>query len=79
MKRPDRVGIVFSDIARPTPNRIILPALLGELDHMPDEQIVLFNSTGTHRPSTETELRGMLGDEIVNRYRIVQNDANDRN
>jgi len=78
VKPSDKVGIAFSDITRPTPNHLILPALLGELAHVPDEQIVLFNSTGTHRPNTEAELRGMLGDEIVDRYRIVQNDASDR-
>lgn len=78
VKPSDKVGVVFSDITRPTPNHLILPILLGELDHLPDEQIVLFNSTGTHRPSTEAELRGMLGDEIVDRYRIAQNDAHDR-
>jgi nickel-dependent lactate racemase len=79
VKPSDRVGIAFSDITRPTPNHLILPTLLGELDHVPDERIVLFNSTGTHRINTEAELRGMLGDEIVDRYRIVQNDASDRN
>lgn len=77
-KASDRVGVVFSDITRPTPNHLILPAVLGELDHLPDEHIVLFNATGTHRPNTQAELREMLGDEIVNRYRIVQNDAADR-
>ena len=79
VKPSDKVGIAFSDITRPTPNHLILPVLLGELDYVPDEQIVLFNSTGTHRINTEAELRGMLGDEIVDRYRIVQNDASDRN
>lgn len=74
----DKVGIVFSDITRPTPNHIMLPALLKELDHVPDDQIVLFNSTGTHRLNTQTELRHMLGEEVVDRYRIVQNDAHDR-
>jgi nickel-dependent lactate racemase len=78
VKASDRVGIVFSDITRPTPNHVILPVLLSELDYVPDEQIILFNSTGTHRPNTKAELRGMLGDEIVDRYRIVQNDASDR-
>ena len=78
VRSSDQVGIAFSDITRPTPNQLILPALLDELDHVPEEQIVLFNSTGTHRPNTEVELRGMLGDEIVERYRIVQNDATDR-
>jgi nickel-dependent lactate racemase len=78
VKSTDKVGIAFSDITRPTPNQLILPVLLSELDHVPDEQIVLFNSTGTHRPNTEAELRGMLGSAIVERYRIVQNDAHDR-
>jgi nickel-dependent lactate racemase len=78
VKPSDKVGIAFSDITRPTPNHLILPVLLGELDHVPNERIVLFNSTGTHRANTEAELRGMLGDEIVDRYRIVQNDASDR-
>lgn len=71
----DRVGIVFSDITRPTPNDTILPAILRALAHVPDAQITLFNATGTHRPNTYEELRQMLGDGIVERFRIVQNDA----
>jgi nickel-dependent lactate racemase len=78
VKPTDTVGIIFSDITRPTPNHLMLPVLLSEMAHVPDEQIILFNSTGTHRPNTNTELRGMLGDNLVDRYRIVQNDAHDR-
>ncbi len=74
----DRVGVVFSDLTRPTPNAFILPILLAELDHIPDSRIVLFNSTGTHRPNTDAELRGMLGSDLAARFRIVQNDALDR-
>ena len=74
----DRVGIVFSDITRPTPNHIILPALLAELPHVPRENITLFNALGTHRPNTDAELRGMLGDALVDNYRIVQNNAFDQ-
>jgi nickel-dependent lactate racemase len=77
-KTSDKVAIAFSDITRPTPNHLILAVLLDELGYVPDEQIVLFNGTGTHRPNTEMELRTILSDEIVDRYRIVQNDANDR-
>ncbi len=77
VKSSDTVGIIFSDITRPTPNALMLPVMLAELDHVPDEQIILFNSTGTHRPNTEAELRNMLGDALVDRYRIVQNDAQD--
>ena len=78
VKSSDKVGIVFNDITRPTPYHIILPAMLDELNHVPDDQVVLFNATGTHRPNTEAELRAMLGDEIVKRFRIIQNDAQDR-
>jgi nickel-dependent lactate racemase len=78
VKASDRVGIVINDITRATPYPIILPVLLEEINHVPDTQIILFNATGTHRANTEAELRGMLGEQIVNRYRIVQNDATDR-
>ena len=78
VKPADKVGIVVNDITRATPYHIILPALLDELGHISDDRIVLLNATGTHRANTETELRGMFGDEIVDRFRIVQNDAQDR-
>jgi nickel-dependent lactate racemase len=78
VKREDRVGIIFSDITRPTPYHIILPALLSELAHVPEENIILFNATGSHRANTREELVGMLGSDIVSRFRIVQNDSGDR-
>jgi len=73
----DTVALVFSDLTRPMPNERALPPLLDELAlaGVPDEQIVLINGLGTHRPQSEQELAGMLGWEIVERYRIVQHDA----
>jgi lactate racemase len=73
----DRVGIIFSDITRPTPHGLVLPAVLSELAHLPRENITFFAALGTHRRNTDAELRGMLGDGLVDRYRIVQNDAFD--
>lgn len=73
----DTVAIVFSDITRPTPNHLLIPSVLAELDHLPDDQIVLCNALGTHRPNTDEELRQMLGAGIVERYRIEQNNAFD--
>jgi nickel-dependent lactate racemase len=78
VKPSDQVGIAFSDITRPTPNHLILPIFLDELAHVSREQITLFNGTGTHRLNTAAELREMLGDAIVDHYRIVQNDADER-
>ncbi len=71
------VGVVFSDITRPAPNRLMLPAILAELATagVPRERITLFNATGTHRANTPAELSRMLGGEIAARFRIVQNDA----
>jgi nickel-dependent lactate racemase len=77
VKPTDRVGIIFSDITRPTPHQLILPAIQEELTHVPKEQITLFNACGTHRANTEDELRQMLGDELLADYRVIQNDAFD--
>ena len=78
VKQTDTVGIVINDITRPIPYKIILPILLRELGDIPDEQILLFNATGTHRPNTNAELIEMLGEEVFSRFRIIQNDAADR-
>jgi len=73
-------AIVFSDITRPTPNHILLPTILGELaaKGVPEENVTLINATGMHRFNTREELIGMLGQEVVDRYRIVQHDARDK-
>jgi nickel-dependent lactate racemase len=72
-----KIGIIFSDITRLTPHQLILPAVLSELAHVPRSNITLFDALGTHRRNTDSELRGMLGDALVDGYRIVQNDAFD--
>jgi nickel-dependent lactate racemase len=71
------IGVVFSDITRPAPNPLLLTAVLEVLDGIPGVEITLFNALGTHRPNAEAELRGMLGDAIFERRRIVQNDTFD--
>jgi nickel-dependent lactate racemase len=72
-----RVGVVFSDVTRPAPNPLLLGAVLEVLDAVPGVEIVLFNALGTHRPNTGAELRGMVGDAVFERRRIVQNDGFD--
>ena len=73
----DTVAVVFSDLTRPQPRERMLPILLREIDVVPPEQVLLINAVGTHRHNTDRELRLMLGDEIVDRYPIVQHDGND--
>jgi nickel-dependent lactate racemase len=75
----DRVIVVHTDITRATPNERILPVLLDELlsGGIASQDITLLNGLGTHRSQTENELRGMLGDQIVDGYRCLQHDCND--
>ncbi len=74
-----RVGIIFSDITRATPHHILLPEVLRVLhaSGVRREDITLFEALGTHRRNTVEELTGMLGEQLVRDYRIVQNDCFD--
>jgi nickel-dependent lactate racemase len=73
----DRVGIVLSDITRPSPSQILLPIILEAISHVRKENIVLFIALGTHRPNTSAELKLMLGNRITEHYQIIQNNAFD--
>ena len=79
VKRGSRVVVAHSDITRATPNQRLLPVLLAELEAagVRREDITLLNALGTHRKQTPAELRRMLGDAIVEKYRCLQHDAFD--
>jgi nickel-dependent lactate racemase len=72
-----KVGIIFNDITRPTPNKIILETILKELSHLSSSSIILFNALGTHRQNSDKEIREMIGDYLADNFRIVQNNAFD--
>ena len=72
------VGVVICDNTRPFPARRVLPVLFEELDHVDPGLVTIYVATGTHRVCTPAELREMLGDEILGRYRVAQHDAFDR-
>jgi len=71
------VAVVFSDLTRPQPRERMLPLLLAEIEAVPSGRITLINGLGTHRPNSDVELREMLGDAILSRYRVVQHRATD--
>jgi nickel-dependent lactate racemase len=75
VKSGQKVAIIFSDITRATPYQILVPALLDSLSHIPDHDITFFCATGTHRDASPEELLSILGKEITERFRIVQNQA----
>ncbi|SEA34601.1 Nickel-dependent lactate racemase [Thalassobacillus cyri] len=78
VKSSDTVAIVISDITRPTPNHLLVPRLIEELNHVPLENFVIINGTGTHRDQTIEEFVQMLGEWVVENIRIVNNHCHDK-
>lgn len=78
VKSTDTVAIVISDITRPTPNHILIPALINVLEHVPLKNFVIINGTGTHRDQTKEEFVQMLGSWVVENIRIINNSCHDK-
>jgi nickel-dependent lactate racemase len=72
----DRVCIVFTDITRASPDHLLIPPVLRELEAagVRDEDITLLCGIGMHRPSTPEEKIAKLGAEVVARYRVIDNE-----
>src|SRR5918995_2691126 len=60
----DRVAIVIPDITRPLPSDRLLPWVLGEFSHVPAERVTIVIGTGSHRATTDTEIRSLVGESI---------------
>jgi lactate racemase len=75
-KKGDRACIVFTDITRASPDHLLVPALLEELAlaGVQDQDITLLCGIGMHRPSTLEEKGVKLGEEILRRYRVIDNE-----
>jgi nickel-dependent lactate racemase len=76
VKPGNRVCIVFTDITRSSPDDILVPALLQELElaGVRDSDITLLCGIGMHRASTPQEKVAKLGADIVARYRVIDNE-----
>jgi len=65
--------ILVDDATRSTPQSLILPVLLDELNvaGVPDNEITALIARGTHRPMTEAECVARFGEEVMARIRVV--------
>src|SRR5688500_103824 len=70
-----RVAIVIPDITRPLPSDRLLPWVLAELSHVPAGRITIIIGTGSHRATTEPEVRALVGESIAAEYTVVNHDA----
>lgn len=73
----ERVAIAIPDHTRPLPRERLLPWLFEELAHVPAENVVIVNGTGSHRANTPAEFDEMVGAAVARRYRIVNHDSRD--
>jgi nickel-dependent lactate racemase len=71
--------IVVSDITRPVPNKMLVPATLETLEDagIPSDNITFLIATGIHRAPTEEELAEIVDEEIIAAYRVLSHNARD--
>ncbi len=72
----DRVVILVDDVTRPTPAYKILPHVLERVHRagVPESAVRIFIAMGTHRPMSPEDIREKLGDEIPQRYEVINRD-----
>lgn len=72
----DRVCIVFTDITRDSPDQVLIPPILQQLEKagVRDQDITLLCGIGMHRPSTMAEKVTKLGQAVVDRYRVIDHE-----
>lgn len=77
--QPDirRVCIAFTDTSRACPDHLLVAFLLEQLASagLPRKAITLLCGVGLHRPITQAEMKAKLGDEVVDKYRIINHAA----
>jgi len=76
--KKSNVVIIVNDITRPCPTAIILEVLVAELNNLGvrDNDITIVIATGTHRPSTSSEIKYMLG-KMADRIKVICHDCQD--
>ena len=74
----DKVAISICDVTRPMPSAVVLSALLRELNHIENSNVTIIIATGTHRATTSSEIKKMLGPKILDNYSVVNHDCFDK-
>jgi lactate racemase len=77
MRGLDRVAVIIEDQTRASPKKIVLSALLNELERIgvADERIDIVIGLGTHQFLTPAEIADVYGADVAARYRISNHDC----
>ena len=70
LEKGDAVVLIVSDLTRYTGASLFLPQLIRHISRkgIPDRKISIVFALGIHRPMTSDEQRGVVGDEIAERF-----------
>ena len=76
VKPGKKIAVRIDDDSRPTPQSVILPLLLPRLEAAgaKPEDIRIVAALGSHRYMTEDELRRRVGDDVYNRYEVINSE-----
>jgi nickel-dependent lactate racemase len=75
-----KVCIIISDHTRPTPSKVLIPYIWKELAkaNLDRDQVCILLATGLHDAPSREIIINMLGEEIVNRFRVEVHNPYDR-
>jgi lactate racemase len=78
-KKPRTVCIIVSDHTRPVPNQLILPPILDELKKakIAAQNITILLANGMHRKTTSAEKLELVGQEVLDAYRVIDHNSRD--
>ncbi len=79
VKPGERIAVVTSDVTRPMPTAVVMPALLDELYRAGarPEDITLVFGLGSHRRQTAEEMKKLAGERAFREIRCVDSDPDD--
>lgn len=74
-----KVAIAVPDSTRPTPSSLIASTVIRELEGLGvrSDDITVLIATGMHSPEDRNSILRILGEEVVNRVRVVNNNPYD--
>jgi nickel-dependent lactate racemase len=72
------VCIIVPDKTRACPTKKILPIVIEEVEKCAPQEIAIVISNGLHKSLVKEEIVELLGEEIVEKYRVVNHMANDK-
>jgi len=80
-KPEDQIAICVTDVSRPSPDYLILPIILKELEKagISKNNVTILIGTGSHRDVTFDEIRTKYGYYASKNYRIINHNSRDKN